>query len=374
MGRRKILHVIGGGEFGGAEQHLLTLFRHLDSSQFELQVSCLFPEPLASLVRTEGFPAHVFPMQTKTDLRPISKMASLIKREGFSIVHTHGVRANLIGRLAAKWAGAGHVVTTLHSVLAFDYHRPLEKWVNRFCENSTRGLTERFITVSRMLAEELKSQGVAEDRITTIYNGLEIEKYDPLTPGLPVRCELGLEKDDIVAGVIARLHPVKGHTYLLQAMAAAVEKLPRLKLLVVGTGADRPGLEAQARELGLQEKVVFTGFRSDIPRIIAASDFLVLPSLSEGLSLTVIEGMAMKKPVLATDAGGNPEIITPGVDGLLVPPANPNALAAGIEQLAGDRELASAMGEEARKTVEKRFTARMMAEKTAGIYRTVAGE
>lgn len=371
MGRIKVLHIIGGGEFGGAEQHLLTLIRKIDRSEFELQIACLFAEPLAPLVDKEGFPAHIFPMRSKFDWKPVGNLASLIKTEGFHIVHTHGVRANLIGRLAAKKAGVTHIVTTVHSVLAFDYNRWADRLINRLCELGTRSSTELFITVCDKLAVELAKEGVPKEKIFTIHNGLELEKYDPDISGKPIRQEFGIADDRIVMGIIARLHPVKGHTYLLEALAQAVKKVPGLLLMIVGTGPDRAMLEQKCRELALDGNVVFTGFRRDIPEILASLDFLVLPSLSEGLSLTIMEGMAMKRPVLAAAVGGTPEIITHQVDGYLVPPADANALAAGILHLAGEPEKIRDMGLAARRTIEDRFTSVLMADKTSEIYKTL---
>ncbi len=368
MGRTKVLHIIGGGEFGGAEQHLITLLRHVNPAEFELHAACFFSGPLAPLVVNEGFPAYVFPMQSKFDLSPVNEMASLIRREGFSIVHTHGVRANLVGRLAARRARVSRVVTTVHSVLDFDYPRYLDRLVNRMCENLTRRFTSRFIAVSEMLREQLTREGIPRDRITTIYNGLELGQYNPLASGQGVREELGLNPEQTVAGIIARLHPVKGHDTLLKAMAEVVPDFPDLVLLVVGSGTERQRLERVTEGLGLKDRVIFTGFRSDIPEVIAALDFLVLPSLSEGLGLIVMEAMAMQKPVLATRVGGIPEVVTPGRDGLLVPPGDPEALARGIRTLAGDRELASRLAAAARKTIETKFSAEKMGAETAALY------
>ena len=371
MGRIKVLHIIGGGEFGGAEQYLLTLARHMDRSEFELHTACLFSEPFASRIREEGFTAHVFPMRSKIDWKPIGNIASLIKTEGFRIVHTHGVRANLIGRLAARRSAPCHVITTVHSVLAFDYSKRLDRLVNRISETCTRGITEKFIAVSKMLCQQLISEGIPPDKIVTVYNGLEIEKYNPETSGLTVRQEFNISPDAVVAGIVARLHPVKGHPCLFQAMAEVVRKLPNLLLMVVGAGPDKTKLQELADRLGIGKNVIFTGFRKDIPEIISALDFLVLPSVCEGLGLSIMEGMAMKKPVLATRVGGIPEIITSGIDGLLVPPADVPALAAGIQQLAADREAAAKLGEAARKTIETRFTAETMARETARLYREI---
>ncbi|MBU7008216.1 glycosyltransferase [Phosphitispora fastidiosa] len=368
MGRTKVLHIIGGGEFGGAEQHLLTLMRHVNPAEFELHAACFFSGPLAPLVVNEGFPAHVFPMQSKFDLSPINEIASLIRREGFSIVHTHGVRANLIGRLAARRAGVSRVVTTVHSVLHFDYPRRLDRFVNTLCENLTRRFTSRFIAVSEMLREQLVREGIPGDRITTVYNGLELGQYNPLLSGQTVREELGLSPDQTVAGIIARLHPVKGHDSLLEAMARVAPDFPDLALLVVGSGLERQRLEQAAEGLGIKDKVIFTGFRSDVPEVIAALDFLVLSSQSEGLGLIVMEAMAMQKPVLATRVGGIPEVVTSGQDGLLVPPGDSEALAQGIKTLVGNRELASQLAAAARLTIEAKFTAEKMGADTAALY------
>jgi glycosyltransferase involved in cell wall biosynthesis len=370
VGRIKVLHIIGGGEFGGAEQHLLTLIKHLNISEFEVHIACLFSEPLASLVKNEGFPVHIFTMNSKLDLKPITQLASLIKREGFHIVHTHGVRANLIGRLAAKKAGTGIVVTTVHSVLAFDYKHWLDRWLNRLSEKLTGGITVRYITVCEVLAGHLIREGIPVDRIVTIHNGLEINKYNPdNTDGLKVRQEYGIAENAKVIGIVARLHHVKGHLFLLQALARTVKDFPSLVLLIVGTGPDKPELETMTQKLGLEGNVIFTGFRKDIPDVISVLDFLVLPSLSEGLSLTIMEGMAMQKPVLATAVGGTPEIITSGIDGLLVASADTNALAEGMCHLLRDQKKVREMGLAARKIVEARFSAELMAEKTAAVYR-----
>ncbi|HWI55198.1 MAG TPA: glycosyltransferase [Desulfobacteria bacterium] len=374
MGRLKVLHVIGGGEFGGAEQHLLSLLRHIDKHEFELHVACLFTEPLAPMIVHEGFKVYILPMRNKIDLKPVGRLASLISSEGFHIIHTHGVRANMIGRLAARKAGAGRVVTTVHSVLAFDYNRWLDRWVNRICEAATKNMTEHFITVSEMLARQMINEGMPAGKVTPIHNGLEIENYDPCLSGDQVRNELGIGRDKLVLGIVARLHPVKGHCFLLEALAKVITRIPEIILVIVGTGPERSGLESMVSGLGISKNVIFAGFRRDIPQVIAAVDFMVLPSLSEGLSLTIMEGMAMKKPVISTCVGGTPEIITTGLDGMLVPPADIPALARCIEELALNPEESSKLGIQARKTIENRFTAALMAAKTAKLYKDMVKE
>jgi len=151
-------------------------------------------------------------------------------------------------------------------------------------------------------------------------------------------------------------------------MARVAPDFPDLVLLVVGSGLERQRLEQAAEGLGIKDKVIFTGFRSDVPEVIAALNFLVLSSHSEGLGLIVMEAMAMQKPVLATRVGGIPEVVTSGRDGLLVPSGDPEALAQGIRTLAGDRELASQLAAAARQTIEAKFSAEKMGAETAALY------
>lgn len=374
MRQIKILHIIGGGEFGGAEQHLLTLLKHLDRQVFEVHVVCLFAEPLAEIMARHDFPVHVVAMKRKLDIMPVFSIAALISREKFDIVHTHGVRANLLGRLAAKKAGVRRVVTTVHSVLAFDYNRSIDRWVNTISEKMTQRITCRFITVCHLLEKHLVAEGIPQDKVRTIHNGIEIEHFNPDLSGEKIRREFNLSSEKIVISVIARFHPVKGHAYLLEAMARIVKENPQVVLFLAGSGSLKNELENLAGVLGIAKNVIFAGFRKDIPEIAAASDFMILPSLSEGLSLTIVEGMAMKKTVISTQVGGTPEIITSGSDGILVPPADVDALREAIEQLLTHPEQRVKLGERARETVEKSFTAQMMADKTAALYQELLGE
>ncbi len=373
MKRAKVLHIIGGGDFGGAEQHLLTLLKNIDGGRFQVSVACLFAKPFALLAKEAGISTVVFDMGSKLNLKIILALAAHIKKEGIDIVHTHGVRANLIGRLAAKIAGVDHVLTTVHSVLAFDYARKLDRMVNWLSERLTRGLTAHFVTVCDLLAGQLVGEGIKQDRVSTIYNGLELEKYSRSNDPGNIRAELHIPEAAPLIGIVARLHPVKGHVFLLQAVKQALAAVPGLKLLIVGSGPDRQELEHYAGALGIADAVIFTGFRQDIPEVMHMLDLVVLSSLSEGLSITIIEAMAIGKPVLATRVGGTPEIITDGQDGLLVPPADAGALADKIIYILSHPDMAKKMGQAARLTVQEKFTAAGMARKTEALYAEMLG-
>lgn len=363
----KVLHVIGGGEFGGAERHVLTLLRFLDPTMIDARLACLFTAPLAGEARGVGIPTEVFAMRGKFDFRQISGVASYLKREGIDIIHTHGVRANLIGRLAAGQAGTPHVVTTVHSVLALDYTRRLDRWINQLCEMVTRRRTEKFIAVSRGLAGELVASGLPAEKVTVIYNGLDLGLFRQ-GAGDKIRAEFGLKNGQPMIGVVARLHPVKGHEVFLEAAKEISSEFPAARFFVIGCGTHRPVLENLTTRLKIQDMVVFTGFRQDVADIMAALDVVVVPSFSEGFGLTAVEAMAMGKPVLATRVGGLPEIITDGENGLLAPPGDPGALAGGLRFLLRRPDKAAALAAAGRRTVEEKFSAEVMAEKTAELY------
>lgn len=363
----KVLHIIGGGEFGGAERHVLTLLRFFDRQKVDARLACLFAAPLAGEARREGIATEVFAMRGKLDLRQVSGIASYLKREQIDIVHTHGVRANLIGRLAAGRAGTAHVVTTVHSVLALDYTRSLDRWLNQLCEWSTRRRTEKFIAVSRGLADELVASGLPPEKLAVIYNGLDLSFFSQ-GAGDKIRAEFGLEFGQPAVGVVARLHPVKGHEYFLRAVKELRGDFPAARFFIVGCGTHRPVLENLTGRLGIEDVVVFTGFRQDVGDIMAALDVLVVPSLSEGFGLTAVEAMALGKPVLAAAVGGLPEIITDGKNGLLVSPGEPAVLAEKLRYLLSHPAQAAQMASAGRRTVEENFGAEVMAAKTIELY------
>lgn len=363
----KVLHVIGGGEFGGAERHVVTLLRFLDRTIIDARLACLFSAPLAREAKGAGIITEVFAMRGKFDFRQIPGIASYLKREQIDIVHTHGVRANLIGRLAARIAGTPQVVTTIHSVLALDYTQRIDRWINQFCERATRRLTERFVAVSRGLAGELTAAGLPAEKITVIYNGLDLSQFKQ-GAGDKIRAEFGLESGQPVIGVVARLHPVKGHEIFLEAVKIISGEFPAARFFVIGCGTHRPVLENLTARLMLQDRVVFTGFRQDVADVMAALDMLVVPSLSEGFGLTAVEAMAMGKPVLATRVGGLPEIINDGENGFLVPPGDPGALAERLLFLLMQPKEAARLARAGRNTVEEKFSAELMAAKTAQLY------
>lgn len=369
----KVVHIIGGGEFGGAERHILNLAGAADPGKVELTVCCLFAAPFADIASSAGVRALAVPMRHKADFGVVGKLAALIQDIGAGLVHTHGVRANLLGRLAARQAGKRKVITTVHSLLERDYPGLLLCLANSWVERATRGWTDHFIAVSRGLKDKLVAGGVPEEKVTVIYNGIVLDEFHPPENPGAARAELGFGPETPLVGIVARLHAVKGHRYFLEAAREVLAQRPEVRFLVVGEGPCRSALEEQARVLGIAGQVTFTGFVDDVRPLMAGLDLLVISSLWEGFGLTAVEAMALGVPVVATEVGGLPEVVRHGETGLLVPPANPAALAKSIVWMLEHPGAAGEMVKKGREAVRKNFTAAVMARRTEELYRRIAG-
>lgn len=360
-----VLHIIGGGEFGGAEKHILNLAVGLDPSEINLKLCCLHREPFYQIARQAGVQAWALPMQGKFDVGIIKRLTKLIVEQQVDIVHTHGVRANLMGRLAARMVHRP-VMTTVHSLLSMDYPQPLTRFIYTLIERSTAPLTQRFITVSESLKTALAEQGVAPEKISVVYNGIDFTRYDMLKG---VRDEAAVP----TVGVIGRLHPVKGQQYFLEAAAKVLADRPDATFVLAGAGADRERLENLAAKLGITDQVQFLGFVEDVPTLLTKLDLVVIPSLAEGFGLIAAEALAMEVPVVATQVGGLPEVVLDHVTGLLVNPADSAALAKGILWMLNHPHEAKDMAQKGREFVQQNFSALAMAERTKRLYLEVAG-
>ena len=373
MGLIKVVHIIGGGEFGGAERHIINLAGALNPQMVEVTVCCLFSDPFVGMAVQAGINAFDVTMRNRTDLSVVGKLASIIRKNNFDIVHTHGVRANLLGRLAARQANKKPVVTTVHSLLERDYPGFFRRQLNSITERATRGWTDQFIAVSQGLKAKLIAGGVPADRVTVIYNGIVVEDFSPSTKTAGVRAMLGYGPAVLLVGIVARLHPVKGHQYFLEAARIVLEQRPEVRFVVVGEGPQRPALEEMAGQLGIAGQVAFTGFVSEVRSVMADLDLLVISSLWEGFGLTAVEAMALGIPVVSTEVGGLPEVVLHGETGLLAPPANSAALAKHIIWMLEHPQAAAEMAKKASQAVGEKFTAQVMARRTEELYRRVAG-
>ncbi len=320
----KILHIIGGGEIGGAEQHVLSLLKGIDRTRFDPQLACVTSGPFSILAKEHKIPTYTFPMRFPLDLSPIPPLIHWSRKQSIDLFHTHGSRANLLGRLSARWLGIPNL-TTVHSSLAHDYLSPWSARLALGLDRLTLPLTSKIITVSEYLAKEVALRG--GQTIETIYNGHSSITFDnPSSTRHHFRQQWGIPADALVLGTIGRLHPTKGQIYFIKAAAQLRLKFPNLHLLLIGDGPLRQNLALELQKNAIPHTI--TGYLPLAYQALPAMDLFVLPSVSEGMGLVLLEAMQAGVPIVASAVGGIPEVIRDGQDGLLFPPRDVTKLTA----------------------------------------------
>ncbi|OLN33924.1 glycosyltransferase [Desulfosporosinus metallidurans] len=335
----KILHIIGGGEIGGAEQHVLSLLKGINRERFAPHLACLINGPFADLALENKISTQTFSMRHPLDLSPLPSLIRWARRKEIDLVHTHGSRANLLGRLGAKWLGIP-TLTTVHSSLAHDYRSPLSASIALALDRLTLPLTSGIITVSEYLAEEVASRG--GKNLITIYNGQAPISFAARNSSRQqFRTQWRIPADALVLGTIGRLHPTKGQSHLIKAATLLHSTFPNLHLLLIGEGPLRQELELELQHLALP--YTLTGYLPKAHETLPAMDLFVLPSVSEGMGLVLLEAMQAGVPIVATAVGGIPEVIRAGKDGLLVPSGDVNGLAQACASIIENPNLAKSL-------------------------------
>jgi glycosyltransferase involved in cell wall biosynthesis len=377
--KARICHITKATGVAGSEKHLLMLLRGLDKAKYQVKLALLAErdKPLDDYVlRLEEGGVQVKRVFIRGDIDPLLvwRLYRLLREGNYDLVHTHLIHADLYGTLAAKLAGVPIIVSTKHNDNAFRRH-PFYAFLDRLASK----FAGKIIVVSDHLKRFFDEvEGLDRGKMTRIHYGLEeawVEDQSSRTARpVSVQEELGIPPDTPLVGIIARLNPQKGHTYLLAAFAKVVESLPEARLLIVGDGNLRGDLERQTRELRITRRVTFTGWRDDIPRIMADLNLLILSSLWEGFGLVLLEAMMMGKPIVASRVSAIPEIVVDGVTGLLVPPRDQEALAKAIIAMLQDKERAEAMGQAGRERVERYFSVERMVQQTEALYEELIKE
>lgn len=373
MSKLRVLHVIGGGEFGGAEQHILNLVTTFPEAEVDVAVVCFYDALFAEKLRAAGIKVMALNQFGRFDIRLLQALRRTFLAFGPTIIHTHGIKANFFSRLAALGMKVP-LVTTVHSSLRYDYAGALAYAIVSLMERSTRHWNRHYVAISGAIADVLREQGVKPSAISVIYNGMDLSCYQQEqlreSDRSRFRAEWNVPQDAFLFGTVARFVPVKGLPILLDAFHALVQgKKDAPYLVLVGDGSERQALEAKVQELGLADRVRFAGFRQDIPACLHAIDGFVHSSLYEGLGYTLIEAMSSKVPVIASNVGGVKEFVYHGRTGLLVEPNDPAALAQAMEQLWASPQLRETLVQNALEKVEATFTIRQMTAQILSLYR-----
>ena len=362
--RIRVVEVLATGSNGGAQEHLFALTTRIDPSRYDVSVVAFSGGSAVRKLQRAGVPVLV--IDDPDDAIAVGALAAHLAEVRADVVHAHMYRAETVAtRAVLALAEIGHrrpyLVSTVHSSRV------------RSSEDQTmlRELTphmDRLIAVSRAIQHKLVDEERTTVPVSLIYNGVDLKRYDDLEACCTLPEEYGMEPGSQIVGVVARLEPEKGHPTLLEAWPMVLRAVPDVYLLIVGEGSRRDALEAQARELQIAHRVVFTGRRDDVPAVTAALDVAVLPSYREAQGLSVLEAMALSRPVVASNVGGIPEMIDDGVSGLLVPPHDAEALANAIIRLLQDHPYADMLARAGHDLVHDRFCIELMVGAIESIY------
>jgi len=368
--RHTILHTIETGGPGGAETVLLNLVSNLDTSRFRSLVLLPGGRWLPGQLQERKIPTVIAKSNAWYDLHLPRAMAHWVRREGVDLIHSHLPDQNFysccVGRLTAC-----KVIVTYHGTPGLFTNKgmrgAIKSWLVRHAATAV-------VVVSDYLRRLFVEAGFPAEKIVRIYNGVDLNRFARGAGGR-LRGELGFPDNARLIGMVANLRPSKGYEYFVQAARQVTDSIPEARFVVVGEreeGIARQ-LESLLRQWGLEDRFAFLGFRADVPEILADLDVFVLSSVSEGLSIATIEAMAAGKPVVVTRSGGPPEVVEDGRTGLLVPPADPQALASRICELLRNPGLAATLSRNARAEAESRFSLARMIREYESLYERCLG-
>lgn len=370
--RVKIIYLITDLITGGAQRALYQLVAHLDDSRFEVTaVVCLYPTEhsggqlmMAERIRSLDIPVVDLGMKPKWRVDALAKLYRLLRQEQPVILHCWMFHANLLGRLIGRMARVPLIITGRRNVKIGSQSRErLKRWTRHWDDHITA-------VCETARQAEIEHTAVLPEKVTTIYNGIELAQFHPTNSvaAQTLRHSLELPSDARLVGTVCRLHPQKGLAHLLHAVPQVLAHIPTAHFLIAGTGELRAELEAQTQQLGITNQVHFLGERRDVPDLLAGLDLFVLPSLWEGMPNVVLEAMAVGLPVVATAVDGTLEIVKQHETGLLVPPADEQALADAIIALLSDSTRAKSMGDAGRQRIETHFSLTTTVQQTEALY------
>ena len=357
----KVFQVVTDTNIGGAGIWLLNFLKVYDRNKIDMSV--VMPKDAMLKSEVEKLGVRVIEADGIADSsfswRAVSELDKIFKAEQPDIVHTH---ASLAARISAKKNGI-KVVHTRHCLEKEKRH--VKKFIYGFINNL---LSDRVIGVSEAVSKNLLTDGISRDKLRTVYNGITPLKVLSPEEKSAVREKYGISDRNVVVGIVARLESVKNHAMFLEAAKVVATICPEAVFMVVGDGSMRESLEEKARQDGIRDKVIFTGYLNDVSDVMNIIDIHVLTSDREALSISLIEAMSIGKPVVATDSGGPGEFISNGVNGILVGVNDTVNLTMGIVRLIQRPDIRTKLGNEGLKTVETKFMSVSMAKKIEGIY------
>jgi len=333
----KILEFITPSTIGGAEVLVADFCLTLSKLGAQVDVFCPLGRPFVNYSASRGLKCFSWKTSGKIDPITVLRLSQFIRNNQIHLVHTHLSTASILGSLAARLA---HVPSVAH--------------VHGLNNANCFRYSTRVIAVSKAVKEHLCAQGIPAHKVTVVYNGVDLSKFDPV-PSTMAKQQLGYDISKPLIGVFGRLSAEKGQISAIRAMPLILSKHPGAILLLAGRGRDEERLKSAATDMGIADKVLFPGFTQDIRQFMSACDIVLTPSNKEGFGISAIEAMALERPVIASSVGGLIEIVEDGETGFIVSPQKPEEIAAKVIELLDDRHLSLQMGIKGRKRVESHF-------------------
>lgn len=377
--RIRVAYVLTPVTFGGAEKVSLNFLENFDRNRIDLHLIALVrpwekPPLLLEEAKRLGLAYTTLPTRIRPGVDPFRiirvswALFRIFRQHRFDLLHSHGYFADICALPSARLCRIP-ALSTCHGFINTDWrlqlYNRLDIWALRLCG--------RVLTVSKEIRNRLEERGIDKERIRVVTNAVSIPTLTAQNDD-GRRCfqrQHGISPDEFVFVYVGRLSEEKGLLYLLDAFSELIRTGTRARLVLIGDGPQRQMLEQRVAELDLERQVSLTGFQKQIPPWLAVSDCFVLPSLTEGTPMVLLEAMAMEVPIVATGVGGVPDVITDGLNGLLVPCASAEALRDGMSRIIADPELREKYRHEARKTVESRYSIQPWCDKILRFYQDV---
>ena len=363
----RVLEVIRQGQIGGGESHLLDLIRFLDKTQIEPICLSFSNGEMINQLRKMGIKCYIIETTKPFDVRIQKQIKQILYKEQIQLIHTHGSRAasNII------WKAKSLHIPIIYTVHGWSFHddQPLiVKLLRAFCEKCICHFSDEVICVSKSNAETGRNV-FGLKKCYVIENGVDLERFNPSAKYQSLRSDMHFTEDDFVIGFIARCTKQKNPIVYLKALEISHNHNKRIKGLFVGEGDMNKAVKDFIQSHQMDSYLYHSEFRTDIPELLQNIDAYCLPSLWEGLSIALLEAMAMEKAIIATPTDGTSEIITNKENGIIVPFNDVKSLASAINQLADSPEICRKYGKAAREIIEKRFNSRLVANAVTNIYK-----
>ncbi len=366
----KVLHLIGGGDVGGAKTHVLSLVKEL-SKHIDVKLISFRKGEFAEDAKSMGIDVEV--IQSGNVLKDIRRVISIVRDENFIMTHSHGAKANMIAVLVSRYTKVP-TVTTVHSDYRLDY---LQSFVKRVTFGIINTIALRFIdyyvAVSRNFKDMLVNRKFLANKIFTVYNGINFDDnigtYD--RNEFARKYNISINESDILIGILVRLTPVKGLNVFINAAKEVVKKNPNVKFLIGGEGEERKSLESRVNSLGLSDNVLFLGFVNNSYEFMSSIDINVLTSISESFPYSILEGTRIKRATVSSNVGGLPDLIDHGVNGFLFNPGDHIKLAEYLLKLVNDKNLRNDMGNRIYLKASEKFSLKNMCKTQLDIYESV---